>query len=62
MAGWVIGLGDRHSSNILLDERTAACVHIDLGVAFEQVGGVRVCWGRCVLDERTAACLHMPAH
>jgi len=37
MAGWLIGLGDRHSSNILLDTRTAACVHIDLGVAFEQV-------------------------
>eukprot|EP00983_Pelagomonas_calceolata_P101087 1158653-Pelagomonas_calceolata.AAC.2 len=36
MAGWLIGLGDRHSSNILLDTRTAAVVHIDLGVAFEQ--------------------------
>jgi hypothetical protein len=37
MAGWVLGLGDRHSTNILLDLHTAACVHIDLGVAFEQV-------------------------
>jgi len=36
MAGYLIGLGDRHSHNILLDERTAAVVHIDLGVAFEQ--------------------------
>ncbi|KAL6745969.1 kinase-like domain-containing protein [Haematococcus lacustris] len=36
MAGWVLGLGDRHAGNILLDLRTAACVHIDLGVAFEQ--------------------------
>lgn len=36
-AGYLIGLGDRHSSNILLDLRTAEVVHIDLGVAFEQV-------------------------
>ena len=36
MAGYVIGLGDRHSHNILLDATTAAVVHIDLGVAFEQ--------------------------
>ncbi len=39
MAGYVIGLGDRHSSNILLDRRTAEVVHIDLGIAFEQVEG-----------------------
>ncbi len=37
-AGYVIGLGDRHSSNILLDRHTAEVVHIDLGIAFEQVG------------------------
>ncbi|GAX72620.1 hypothetical protein CEUSTIGMA_g76.t1 [Chlamydomonas eustigma] len=36
MAGYIIGLGDRHSSNILLDKRTAEVVHIDLGIAFEQ--------------------------
>lgn len=34
-----MGLGDRHSSNILVDEVTAEVVHIDLGVAFEQVRG-----------------------
>ncbi len=38
MAGYVIGLGDRHSQNILLDRTTAEVVHIDLGIAFEQVG------------------------
>ena len=38
-AGYIIGLGDRHCTNILLDTRTAEVVHIDLGVAFEQVGG-----------------------
>lgn len=34
--GYVLGLGDRHGHNILLDERTGEVVHIDLGVAFEQ--------------------------
>ncbi|KAL3460378.1 hypothetical protein BJX64DRAFT_290369 [Aspergillus heterothallicus] len=36
MLGHVLGLGDRHGHNILLDERTGEVVHIDLGVAFEQ--------------------------
>jgi hypothetical protein len=31
-----VGLGDRHSMNILIDQDTAEVVHIDLGVAFEQ--------------------------
>ena len=34
--GYVIGLGDRHSHNILLDTRTAEVIHIDLGIAFNQ--------------------------
>ncbi|KAH8705423.1 putative phosphotidylinositol kinase Tel1 [Talaromyces proteolyticus] len=34
--GHVLGLGDRHGHNILLDEKTGDAVHIDLGVAFEQ--------------------------
>jgi ataxia telangiectasia mutated family protein len=34
--GYVVGLGDRHSSNILLDKTSAEMIHIDLGVAFEQ--------------------------
>jgi hypothetical protein len=37
MIGYVLGLGDRHSSNILLDTRSAELVHIDLGIAFDQV-------------------------
>ena len=35
MLGHVLGLGDRHGHNILLDEQTGEAVHIDLGVAFE---------------------------
>jgi ataxia telangiectasia mutated family protein len=37
MIGHVLGLGDRHCQNILLDTSTGEVVHIDLGVAFEQV-------------------------
>lgn len=35
MLGHVLGLGDRHGHNILLDKKTGEAVHIDLGVAFE---------------------------
>ncbi|TVY45705.1 Serine/threonine-protein kinase [Lachnellula occidentalis] len=33
--GHVLGLGDRHGHNILLDTQSGEVVHIDLGVAFE---------------------------
>lgn len=36
IVGYVVGLGDRHAQNILIDKATAEVVHIDLGVAFEQ--------------------------
>lgn len=29
--GYIVGLGDRHINNILIDEQTAELVHIDLG-------------------------------
>ncbi|KAG0649001.1 Telomere length regulation 1, partial [Hyphodiscus hymeniophilus] len=36
--GHVLGLGDRHGHNILLDTENGEVIHIDLGIAFE--------WGR----------------
>lgn len=33
--GHILGLGDRHQHNILLDTNSGEIVHIDLGVAFE---------------------------
>lgn len=33
--GHILGLGDRHGHNILLDSKSGEVVHIDLGVAFE---------------------------
>ncbi|MCJ1418869.1 Serine/threonine-protein kinase tel1 [Xylographa parallela] len=34
--GYILGLGDRHGHNILVDQQTGEVVHIDLGIAFEQ--------------------------
>jgi ataxia telangiectasia mutated family protein len=36
IVGYIIGLGDRHVQNILVDVSTADVVHIDLGIAFDQ--------------------------
>ncbi|KXN87389.1 Serine/threonine-protein kinase TEL1 [Leucoagaricus sp. SymC.cos] len=36
IVGHILGLGDRHTSNILLDNHTGEVVHIDLGIAFDQ--------------------------
>ncbi|EJD38976.1 kinase-like protein [Auricularia subglabra TFB-10046 SS5] len=35
IAGHILGLGDRHAYNILMDERTGDLVHIDLGIALD---------------------------
>lgn len=36
MLGHILGLGDRHCNNILLDSHSGEVVHIDLGIAFDQ--------------------------
>ncbi len=36
MVGYILGLGDRHVQNILIDKHSAEMIHIDLGIAFEQ--------------------------
>ncbi|KAK6458178.1 phosphatidylinositol kinase [Scheffersomyces xylosifermentans] len=36
IVGHILGLGDRHCNNILLDKCTGEPIHIDLGVAFDQ--------------------------
>jgi FKBP12-rapamycin complex-associated protein len=35
MVGYILGLGDRHPSNLLLDQITGKVVHIDFGDCFE---------------------------
>ncbi|KAK0488952.1 hypothetical protein IW261DRAFT_1547949 [Armillaria novae-zelandiae] len=42
IVGHVLGLGDRHTSNILMDNSSGAVVHIDLGIAFDQGKLLRV--------------------
>lgn len=37
ISGHILGHGDRHASNILIDEGTGELVHIDHGIAFDQV-------------------------
>lgn len=36
MVGYILGIGDRHVQNILVDMTTAEVIHIDFGIAFEQ--------------------------
>lgn len=35
MVGYMLGIGDRHFKNILIDNKTGELVHIDFGIAFE---------------------------
>jgi FKBP12-rapamycin complex-associated protein len=35
MVGYILGLGDRHPSNIMLERRTGKLIHIDFGDCFE---------------------------
>ncbi|KAF6776621.1 hypothetical protein AHF37_03877 [Paragonimus kellicotti] len=37
LIGYLVGLGDRHPHNLLLHRASGELVHIDLGVAFDQV-------------------------
>lgn len=36
IVGHVLGIGDRHGSNILVHEKSGEVVHIDFGIVFEQ--------------------------
>lgn len=42
IVGWMIGLGDRHCSNILIDKVTGELVHIDFGIVFEEGRKLRI--------------------
>ncbi|CAB3364945.1 Hypothetical predicted protein [Cloeon dipterum] len=42
MIGYILGLGDRHVQNILVDTTTAEVIHIDFGIAFEQALVLRI--------------------
>lgn len=40
MTGFVLGIGDRHAHNILIDQISGECVHIDFGIVFDQGKGL----------------------
>jgi phosphatidylinositol kinase/protein kinase (PI-3 family) len=42
MVGHIVGLGDRHCSNIMINNKTGEILHIDLGIAFDQVSTIVV--------------------
>lgn len=40
--GWLLGLGDRHLDNLLLDTETGELLHIDFSVCFDKGAGLAV--------------------
>jgi ataxia telangiectasia mutated family protein len=40
IVGYILGIGDRHAYNILIDITTAEVVHIDFGIVFDQGKGL----------------------
>lgn len=40
--GYLIGLGDRHSENILLDTKSGECVHVDFDCLFDKGASLKV--------------------
>jgi ataxia telangiectasia mutated family protein len=58
VVGHILGIGDRHTSNILVHETTGEVVHIDFGIVFEQ-GKVRYSVA-CLCPFRTASFSHAP--
>jgi phosphatidylinositol kinase/protein kinase (PI-3 family) len=64
MVGYILGLGDRHPFNILIDMSTAELIHIDLGLAFDQVRvscgllviKLMLCWVVLIVLPETHSC------
>lgn len=54
IVGWMLGIGDRHTSNMLLDLKTGELVGIDFGVAFESVREARETDGLTHTGQETA--------
>eukprot|EP00127_Corallochytrium_limacisporum_P002540 Clim_evm97s128 gene=Clim_evmTU97s128 len=42
IVGWIVGLGDRHTENILYCKRTGRCLHVDWNCLFLKGGELRV--------------------
>jgi len=42
MVGYVVGLGDRHGENIMLNTHTGQCVHVDFACLFEKGKSLKI--------------------
>jgi serine/threonine-protein kinase ATR len=42
MIGFILGLGDRHAENILISQKTGACLHVDFTCLFDHGKGLDV--------------------
>ncbi len=46
MVGFIVGLGDRHPNNLLMDLGSGEMIHIDFGVCFDAGKQLRIPEGR----------------
>ena len=51
MVGHIVGLGDRHGENILLDATTGDCVHVDFAFLFDRVSAGFAWPPSCCLED-----------
>lgn len=42
MSGYIVGIGDRHGENVLVETTTGRCVHVDFAMLFEKGRRLRV--------------------
>lgn len=42
ISGYIVGLGDRHGENVLVETTTGRCVHVDFAMLFEQGRALRI--------------------
>lgn len=60
MVGWILGIGDRHVSNLMLDENSGEMVPIDFGIAFDAVRTHAFAMPRLMLKSAQAELLPVP--